>query len=441
VQVSHFSTQGARDHNEDTIYPEPGQAQGDLFIIADGMGGHSDGKIASGLACDSLRRIIEREDPATFVLGGHRMSEKELMEAFLSDAVRQAGAVVWHESRQRGSDMGSTVLAVLLKDGRGHCAHIGDGALFVSEDGQLPPVKLTTEHRRGSNLTRSLGAQEQVTPDVFSFTFTDESALVMGCDGFWEHVTPEHIGQLLVERPPFCVAAELGRAALEAGSSDNVSVIVVEGESFVARHAAHQIELYAKELAEQHNRSDWAVQRQALLEFGNRCVDLNPDMTTLMTQVRDRLSDVTRTIEVEPPTILVAAQTPNVQAHATAPHTTSADSRPDVMLEEIGVERQLRERIVHLERERADLIRRFEDKAIEQSRTIRSLEAKLETSQTELEKSNEEALMLGRQILRLWKDYPKQCEGTWGKEWLIKLERWIQQHEVTRPVQRVDRAG
>lgn len=266
--VSQFTTRGVRELNEDTIHPKSGEPAGGLFIIADGLGGHADGKMASDLACRRLRRIVEQENPRSFVLGGQRMDEQQLMGAFLSDAVRQAGATVWHEAKQRGSDMGTTLTVVLLEDGHGYCAHVGDCALFVAEGGDLPPVKMTTEHRRGANLTRTLGTQEQVTPDILSFTFDVNSAMVMGCDGFWEHVSPEQMTKLLLERPGFCVAEELGQAALAAGSQDNVSVLVVQGDGFVAQHAGDQMEAYAAALQYRDDIPQVTVQRRALLRFG-----------------------------------------------------------------------------------------------------------------------------------------------------------------------------
>ena len=236
MQVSTFTIPGLRELNEDTIYPSPDEPGGNLFIVADGLGGHTDGKIASQLAVEAVSKLVTNENPAAFVLGGHRMSEPELMEAFLSDVVRQAGATVRYEAKQRSSDMGTTLLVVLIKNGRGYCAHIGDCALFVSETGQMPLVKMTVEHRRGPSLTRSLGAQEQVTPDVFSFVFDEHSILVMGCDGFWEHVTPDVIGRYLLETTPVKIAEELTQAAFKANSQDNISVIVVEGDTFIEEY-------------------------------------------------------------------------------------------------------------------------------------------------------------------------------------------------------------
>lgn len=276
MHIHSFTTQGIRERNEDTIFPDAGQISTGLVIVADGLGGHADGKVASQMACDALRQIVENEDPAGFVLGGRNMPEAELMEAFLSDAVRQVGATVWHAARQNASDMGTTLLAVVIKNGHGYCAHIGDCALLVSESGQMPLIRMTSEHRRGASLTRSLGAQEQVTPDVFSFEFGENAVLVMGTDGFWEHVALERIGDWLLECPPDLVAEELVQEALTAGSQDNVSLIVVEGDGFVHLNAARQAEAYARLLDQRGATPQTASKRAALAGFSGRYLAPEP---------------------------------------------------------------------------------------------------------------------------------------------------------------------
>ena len=59
MYTSVFTAQGVREVNEDALYPEPGQPAGDLFIVADGLGGHADGLAASRLACRTVREILE----------------------------------------------------------------------------------------------------------------------------------------------------------------------------------------------------------------------------------------------------------------------------------------------------------------------------------------------------------------------------------------------
>lgn len=261
-QFSCFTSAGVRAQNEDTIF-----ARENIFIIADGLGGHSDGKIASELAVSTLSKILLQEDPAVFVIGGQRMEESELMEAFLMDAVRQAGASVMEEARRRGSDMATTLTAVMIRGHKLFCTHVGDCALLLSADGSLPLTRRTVEHRRGASLNRTLGGAEQVTPDVLEFDCSDQSVFLLGCDGFWEHLAEVEISRILEETPACALAERLVQAALANGSQDNVSVVAVVGERFSSARAAHQVETERARLDSLPASQDKETRLQVLREF------------------------------------------------------------------------------------------------------------------------------------------------------------------------------
>jgi serine/threonine protein phosphatase PrpC len=259
-----YSSPGLRPQNEDTVY-----AEGNVFMVADGLGGHSDGKVASELAVRTLSLILCNEDPAVFVIGGQRMEEGELMEAFLMDAIRQAGAVVLQEARKRGSDMATTITAVILRGETAYCAHVGDCALFVSEDGSLPPVRRTMEHRRGASLNRTLGSTEQITPDVIVFHPHLQGLFLVVCDGFWEHVEGPEITKIIEETPDYLLAERLGQAALKNGSPDNVSVIAVIGEGFTSSHAVRQVNCERAWLDRMPASAEKSSRMDALRVFAN----------------------------------------------------------------------------------------------------------------------------------------------------------------------------
>lgn len=261
-QFSCFTSAGVRTQNEDAIF-----ARDNIFIIADGLGGHSDGKIASELAVSALSQILLHEDPAVFVIGGQRMEESELMEAFLMDAVRQAGAEVLEEARRRGSDMATTLTAVMIRGRRLFCTHVGDCALLLSEDGSLPLTRRTVEHRRGASLNRTLGGAEQVTPDFLEFDCSDQSVFLLGCDGFWEHLDEAEISRILEETPVCALAERLVQAALANGSQDNVSVVAVVGEQFSSTLAEHQVETELARLNALPAGPEKETRLQALREF------------------------------------------------------------------------------------------------------------------------------------------------------------------------------
>ncbi|HEY9077713.1 MAG TPA: protein phosphatase 2C domain-containing protein [Anaerolineaceae bacterium] len=448
MYISVFSNAGIRGRNEDCVYPEPGQIPGNLFIVADGLGGHEDGDIASELACRKLSSILEHEDPAVYVVGGGRMEETTLFEAFLSDAVRQVSAAVWHEANQRGRDMGTTLLAVLIHNQRAYVAHIGDCALLMSPGGKMPPVKITSEHRRGSGLARSLGAQESVAPDLFSFDLNDNSVLILGCDGFWEHLSEIQIGQKLLECPPFAAAEELGMAALAAGSQDNVSVIVVEGEGFVNQNASAQIHAYAEVLVKRENISPWQERRQELLQFcafhAVNVPGLAPVMAALLAYLPDPVAQWMEIAEslpedtkLEVERLAESVLNPRQQMLPVPP---VVEARLESLVVEPGiaiippeaVERGLQdretgylERIRNLESRLDELQKKYDHQLKESSRsqlTNDDLIQQVQTLEKKLKVKDENITSLGKLIIALWKRHPEIVEEVFQPEWLKVME-------------------
>ncbi len=246
MQSSSFTHPGVREQNDHSLYPSPGAVSPGWYIVADGSGEHAGGKFASQLAVQTVCQILGKEDPRAYILGGATMAEGKLIENYLQAVVRQTNVDVWQAARQRGSVMETTLLVVLIHGERGYCAQVGNCALFVSSDGISPMKKVTNEHRRGTGLFQTLGASDQVTPEVVSFEFSPKSVLLMGCVGFWEWVPVETTSKLLLQQPYFSVAEILGQAALKAGSQDNVSLVVVEGEDFIREHATAQVKAYVE---------------------------------------------------------------------------------------------------------------------------------------------------------------------------------------------------
>lgn len=276
MHISAYTTAGVRPENEDTIYPpqdQPEAGEGRLLIVADGLGGHQDGKLASRIVCEKLTGYLLNRDPIDWVVDAGSKPEAEIYAEFLTIAFQDTGRAVAKEAQTRGSDMHSTALAVLIHNGTAYAGYLGDSALFASPEGQLPPAKLTSEHRAGKRLTRSLGLTEKAesSPEIRTFAFTDESILVMGSDGFWEHVAPEQMSEILAHTPPYAAAKVLARTALQNESRDNVSVIVAAGEQFVHHHAADQVKAWARAI--QGDLAHKAEEQAALIEFAARYIE------------------------------------------------------------------------------------------------------------------------------------------------------------------------
>src|SRR5262245_24168717 len=123
-----------RDHNEDTAYVDPA---GDFFIVADGMGGHAAGEVASKMAVDAVTAALEgaREEVADFARAPSDAGRRALVSA-LENAVRQAHQSVFQrgaaESDKQG--MGTTLDVVLVAGSEAFVAHVGDSRTYLVRD-------------------------------------------------------------------------------------------------------------------------------------------------------------------------------------------------------------------------------------------------------------------------------------------------------------------
>jgi len=128
-----------RDHNEDSyvVHTDDG-----LFIVADGMGGHLGGDRASRMAVDLVAEGLERTllspDAQPPVTAGHSPEETPAALA-LRAAARAAGASIYEmaQSDEHLQGMGTTLTALLFRNGRAHVAHVGDSRAYLFRDGRV----------------------------------------------------------------------------------------------------------------------------------------------------------------------------------------------------------------------------------------------------------------------------------------------------------------
>lgn len=218
-----------RSANEDAILTDP---SGRLWAVADGMGGHEGGALASDLVIDTLAAIRDEDDPA---------------EA-LDMALTEANARVRAAAAERGAGMmGATVVAVLIDQGIAHVAWAGDSRAYllrgtrlrmlthdhtVVQDlvdrGQLA-AEAREHHPEAHVITRAVGAAPELEIDHAAVPLVPGDRLMLCSDGLPRCVYESVIEALLALAETATVAAEiLIRRALEEGAPDNVSVIVVD---------------------------------------------------------------------------------------------------------------------------------------------------------------------------------------------------------------------
>jgi serine/threonine protein phosphatase PrpC len=202
-----------REANEDAllVLPESG-----VVAVADGLGGHAAGEVASGLAVEALRGSLAE---------AQAVPEDEV-PAVLTDAVQAAHrAVVDDAARDRSRrGMGTTLVVAHVRPGRLWVAHVGDSrAYLLHRDGLAP---LTRDHGAGGMLTQALGLGD-VAADVVEVEPASGDRLLLCTDGLTGITEEDEIARLLAEGPPQEACDALVQAALRGGGHDNVTVVVV----------------------------------------------------------------------------------------------------------------------------------------------------------------------------------------------------------------------
>ncbi|HXF57223.1 MAG TPA: Stp1/IreP family PP2C-type Ser/Thr phosphatase [Actinomycetota bacterium] len=219
-----------RERNEDAyLVAEP------LFAVADGMGGHRGGNVASALALEVLRGEGTAGVDAEALARRLQAANRAIVERGAADP-RLAG-------------MGTTVTAALVEGERLHVLHVGDSRAYLLRDGALQQLtedhtlvqrmvregRLTPEeaerHPQRSILTRALGVEGEVEPDRVTVSLRPGDRVLLCTDGLTGMVDAARIERVLREEPdPQRAADLLVEEANRAGGDDNITVMVVDAE-------------------------------------------------------------------------------------------------------------------------------------------------------------------------------------------------------------------
>lgn len=216
-----------------------------LFIVADGMGGHEGGEVASKLAVQHIaEQLIKRVLLPYF--SGKSDGNGSSIEKLIRKAVEEANKEIFDLAQARANDMGCTLTMALVANGTAYIANVGDSRTYLMREGHLRQV--TADHSLVASLVkagviepadifthpernviyRSLGTKAAAEVDIFVEPLAAGDALVVCCDGLWEAIRDEGIEDvLLTTADPQAACAELVRRSNQAGGEDNISVIVV----------------------------------------------------------------------------------------------------------------------------------------------------------------------------------------------------------------------
>lgn len=238
-----------RSINQDSVFgmlSTVPRAAGDvpmgLFVVADGMGGHEGGEIASHLAISSVARVIL----ADLLVPALEEAMTEPLQSLMTGALQEANRTIWHHAQSVGSDMGTTCTAVVLLGHTVYIGHVGDSRAYLVTPSGLH--QLTTdhsavgrlielgqidasearEHPMRSHLYRTVGQTAQITVDYDYVQLSDATHLLLCSDGLWSMLEEADMLAAIRETVwPTDTCHRLIELANAAGGEDNISAVVV----------------------------------------------------------------------------------------------------------------------------------------------------------------------------------------------------------------------
>jgi PPM family protein phosphatase len=229
-----------RSENQDSygVFPVNGAAgddlKGQLFIIADGMGGHSGGRDASALAVSTIEKAYfadVRGEIAECLRGAFEKANR---------AIKKFGTEVYAQAT-----VGTTCSALVLKEDRGYFAHVGDSRVYrinrasvqqLTDDhtavGELVRRRLLTreeglKHPQRSVLSRALGVSSEVEVDTGEFALGTDEYYLLCTDGLYALVDETELQSHVLSEGPQQACQALVGIANERGGPDNITVEVI----------------------------------------------------------------------------------------------------------------------------------------------------------------------------------------------------------------------
>ena len=230
ISASKTDTGKVRQLNEDAVFNRPERG---IFAVADGMGGHTAGEVASGMLVEALAKI--RPPP--------RLSE--LVE-FAEYHILAVNKYLYEYGQSKQQITGSTIVALLVSDD--FCAYIwaGDSRLYRMRDGSLE--QLTTDHTQTelyieqglierkdaekfasrNRITRAVGAAADLILDVEVAELIPGDRFLLCSDGLDKHLLHDEIEETMRNGSADIVSDNLIAQTLERGANDNVTVCIVD---------------------------------------------------------------------------------------------------------------------------------------------------------------------------------------------------------------------
>ncbi len=244
----HIDKGQVRENNEDSLGAvKVSQASEDLaqsvglYVVADGMGGHNAGEVASKLAVRTAIREFMGE------MTTHDAEMPENYQKWLHSAVALANQMVHNRGQETRSDMGTTLVMAVVAGNNAHIVNVGDSrAYLVNENGirqitsdhtyvqKLVEAGVITPEQANSHphrniLTQAIGTTDQVTIDLYTEKLQENDYLLLCSDGLWDELTNDEIWGIIMSADSAQSACQaLIDATNAAGGRDNIAIVLVK---------------------------------------------------------------------------------------------------------------------------------------------------------------------------------------------------------------------
>jgi PPM family protein phosphatase len=216
-----------------------------LYVLADGMGGHSAGEIASKLAVKKIMKYINSFYESELSI----QSDIDYIQQIIHDAILHVNSLIYKKSLKtiEYQGMGTTIVIVLLqKPNTIHIANVGDSRAYLIQNNTIKMITedhsvIATMIREGTitkneakthpyrhHITRSIGTSDSVKPFLYSFEALPKDKILLCSDGLWDVLTDQEINDIMQKNiSSKTICQELITNAKKLGSTDNITTIVL----------------------------------------------------------------------------------------------------------------------------------------------------------------------------------------------------------------------
>lgn len=238
-----------REKNEDSFLVNDDLA---LYAVADGMGGHLGGDIASKLATSTMQEVVDslESDPDVTLQEGMHIKPGEF-QGYLRYAIKLSSKRIFERSHDEATlrGMGTTTVAILFRNNKIYIANVGDSRVYRIRDGEISQMTrdhslvgeqmragiLTEEEAKSSRLkniiTRSVGFQEEVDADIDIRVVRQGDRYLLCSDGLSNMLDDQEIQDIVSANGLKQACQRLIDVANERGGDDNITVVIAEVDS------------------------------------------------------------------------------------------------------------------------------------------------------------------------------------------------------------------